>query len=121
MSLQKLNDDLVYEVFTKIIELLAHFSLHGSLDTTPTFDECSRELYELKRNDALFRAMEINDDEVRLAVVSCLYVVPMEELKRSDIGKIVNLLKKATSVDEGKTELVLATLFQILSNFIFEA
>ena len=65
--------------------------------------------------------MEINDDDVRLACVGCLYVVPMEELNPADLGKIVNLLKKATSVDEGKTELVLASLFQILSNFIFEA
>ena len=45
---------------------------------------CSR-LNEADREQALFKCLEIPNDDVRLAVVHCLYYVPIEEIDAEEI------------------------------------
>jgi hypothetical protein len=42
-------------------------------------------LDENHREDALFNCLAIPDDDVRLAVVECLFVVPLDELAYEEL------------------------------------
>jgi len=77
---------------------------------------CSR-LDEAHREDALLKALDVPNDNVRLAVVHCLYYVPIDELQAPEIDNLVKLLQPQ-NVGAGKTELVLSVIFNILSNLI---
>ena len=99
---------------------MQHFSLHGFLNTNEKFDEISEKLNDEGRDDALFRAMKIEDDDVKLAVVDCLYVVPMDEFEEREVADIVMLLRSCKDIESGETENVLATIFQLLTKFVLD-
>ena len=48
-------------------------------------DNVSARLNDNDREEALFKVLEIPDDDVRLAVVNCLYYVPIDELDSAEI------------------------------------
>ena len=64
--------------------------------------------------------MKIKNDKVKLAVVDCLYVVPMDEFREDEVAQIVNLLETCDDIDEGETENVLATIYQLLTKFVID-
>lgn len=115
-----MDDELVCTLFESIINLLQHFSLHGFLGTNERFDEISERLNELGRDGALFNAMKIQNDAVKLAVVDCIYVVPMDEFEEDEISGIVGLLETYDDIDEGDAESVLATIFHTLTKFVLD-
>ena len=53
------------------------------------------------------------NDDVKLAVVNCLFVVPLDELEIDEISKIVNIVSECQNIGAGKTELVLSTVYWI--------
>lgn len=59
--------------------------------------------------------MEIPNDEVKLAVVECLNNVPLSEFDTEEIATIIRLLGSYKNIGAGKTELVLAKIFWILT------
>lgn len=70
-----------------------------------------------QRDTALFNCLEIPNDEVRLAVVGCLFNVPLKELEPEEIGQLIRLMSQQ-NIGAGKTEIVLSTIFWILSKLI---
>lgn len=77
---------------------------------------CTR-LNGADREEALFRVLVIPNDDVRLAVVHCLYYVPINEIDGGEIDKLLKMMSPQ-NVGAGKTELVLAVVYNILSNLI---
>ena len=77
---------------------------------------CAR-LNASHREDALFRVLDVPNDEVKLAVVHCLYYVPIEEIDAQEIDQMLKLMSPQ-NIGAGKTELVLSVIFNILSNLI---
>ena len=53
------------------------------------------------------------DDNVKLAVVSCLFVVPLDELESDEITQITAIMSQCNNIGAGKTELVLSTVYWI--------
>jgi len=49
-------------------------------------------LNDANREMALFRCIEIPNDEVKLAVVSCLYYVPIDEIDAEEIDQLLKLM-----------------------------
>lgn len=70
-----------------------------------------------KRETALFKCLEIPNDDVRLVVVNCLYYVPLEQIAAEEIDQLLKLMTPQ-NIGAGKTELVLSVIFNILSNLI---
>ena len=54
---------------------------------------------------------------MKLAVVNCLYFVPIEQIDAEEMESLLKSLGPQ-NVGTGKTELVLAVIFNILSNII---
>mmetsp|Transcript_12897 Transcript_12897/g.16573 ORF Transcript_12897/g.16573 Transcript_12897/m.16573 type:complete len:81 (-) Transcript_12897:3575-3817(-) len=52
---------------------------------------CSR-LNAADREDALFKVLVVPNDDVRLAVVNCLYWVPIDEIDGSEIDKLLKMM-----------------------------
>lgn len=50
---------------------------------------------------------------MKLAVVSCLFVVPLDELESDEITQITAIMSQCNNIGAGKTELVLSTVYWI--------
>ena len=70
------------------------------------------------REEALFNCLRIPSDLVRLAVIKTLFFVPVSQLDRGELEKILEMAERQQNVGVGQTELVLSILFQILANVI---
>ena len=73
---------------------------------------------EHRREDALFNCLKIPADEVKLAVVNCLFVVPQDELDKNEIEQIINIMSTCNNISAGETELVLSTVYWICNKFV---
>ena len=58
------------------------------------------------------------DDKVRLAVVKCLSVVPLDQLDEQEIECLVKTISECINISSGETELVLANIYQICFQFL---
>lgn len=76
-------------------------------------DEICDWLNENGREAALFACLSVPDDNVKLAVVRCLFEVPTDNLDASEIGEICGIMEKCKNIGAGKTELVLSTVYWI--------
>ena len=52
----------------------------------------SKRLNDKDREEALFKCLKIPNDDVRLAVVDCLYYVPIEEIEAEEIDSLLKLM-----------------------------
>ena len=75
------------------------------------------QLNEANREVALFNCLEIPNDEVRLAVVECLFNVPLNEIDSEEIDQILRLLP-SQNVGAGKAEFVLAKIFDLFTKMV---
>jgi hypothetical protein len=64
---------------------------------------------------ALFNCLDVPSDDVKLAVVECLNNVSLSEFDNEEIALITRQLYQCKNIGAGKTELVLAKLFWILT------
>ena len=69
------------------------------------------------REEALFNCLTIPNDDVKLAVVDCLYYVPITQIEADEMDMLLKMISPQ-NVGAGKTELVLSVIFSILSNLI---
>mmetsp|Transcript_20800 Transcript_20800/g.32081 ORF Transcript_20800/g.32081 Transcript_20800/m.32081 type:complete len:82 (+) Transcript_20800:2471-2716(+) len=65
------------------------------------FDSISQSLNDNHREDALFNCLSIPDDNVRLAVVECLFVVPLDELEIGEIAQITKVMSTCNNIGAG--------------------
>lgn len=68
------------------------------------FNEISQALNDNQKNPrevALFNSLRIPDDNVRLAVVECLFVVPMDELEIDEIAQITAVMGTCNNIGAG--------------------
>lgn len=111
-NIKSTNNPIITSLFKSIVNLITHFCRNTESDNQ-LFSIVADNLNENSREEALFNSLVSQDEEVRLSVVKCLFVVPLEQLDSEEIEKIVEVIDKCTNISEGKTELVLSVLFWI--------
>ena len=115
-SLKNLEDELASELFISVINLITYFCREADNSDELgnfIFDTISESLNENGREDALFKCLAVPNDDVKLAVVKCLFVVPLDELDEPEIKQIVAIVGNCNNISSGKTELVLSTVYWI--------
>ena len=119
-SLKHLDDPIANDLFISIIELMEYFCLESERtdDQNHLFDEISQSLNQNHREEALFNCLAIPDDSVRLAVVRCLYVVPLDEFDSEEIERITSIVTTCNNIAAGETELILSTIYWICTKFV---
>lgn len=118
-SLKHLDDPIVNELFISIINLMRFFCLEAEQnEKNKLFDAISYSLNKNRREEGLFNCLGVPDDDVRLAVVKCLYVVPLDELERDEIDQVTAIMNNCSNIAAGKTELVLSVIYQICCKFV---
>lgn len=93
--MKHLDDPIVSELFISIINLMRFFCLEAENyeeNHNVLFDAVSYSLNQNNREAALFNCLNIPDDNVKLAVVSCLFVVPLDELESDEITQITAIM-----------------------------
>ena len=66
----------------------------------------------------MFNCLAIPDDDVKLAVVKCLFVVPVDDFSFPEIEQITKIMGTCSNIGAGQTELVLSTIYWILTKFV---
>ena len=111
-SLKHLDDPIVKELFVSIIKLIRFFCAEANDNkANDRFRAISDTLNDIERETALFKCLTVPDDDVKLAVVQCLFVVPLAQLDEKEIKTITGLLAKCNNIGAGRTELVISVIF----------
>ncbi len=122
--LQHLDDLVVHELFISIIQLINLFCEEADksekLGKETIFSVVSQSLNEASRENALFNCLQVPNDDVKLAVVECLNNVPLSDFDNEEISTIIRLLASCKNIGAGKTELVLAKIFWIITKLAKE-
>jgi hypothetical protein len=71
---------------------------------------------ELDREQALFDCLSIPNDDVKLAIVKCLFNVPTDLYEAEEILKLLRVMVQR-NVGAGKTEEVLSHIFWVFCKF----
>ena len=77
----------------------------------------SNALNDAGREEALFSILEVRNDDVRMAVVSALYVVDPGDFEPQNINDITKVLSSCKNIGAGKTEYVLSSIYWICTRF----
>ena len=85
------------------------------------FKQACDRMDEKEREDNLLCCLDIPNDDVKLAVVSCLSHVPLSQFDSTEIQKLLRHVEGSQNIGTGKTELVLAVIFHIFGNMVGDA
>ena len=118
-SLSAQEDPYISELFVSIINLM-HFICKCAISNNENelFEQFAEALDEAGREDVLFNCLAMSDDNVRLAVVKCLFVVPLDQFDETEIESIVKTISECTNISAGETELVLSTIYWICCKLV---
>lgn len=134
-TLEYNNDPIIHKLFIQIIRLITFFNkqmamitheekeaVNGNITMNQRklkgiYAAVAQRLNEAGREMALFRCIDIPDDDVKLTVVNCLFYVPISQIDAEEIDQLLKLMQPQ-NIGAGKTELVLSVIFNILSNMI---
>ena len=82
-----MDDPILIDLFISMIKLIKFVCLEATInDKNDLFDIISESLNGINREAALFNCLAIPDDNVRLACVECLFVVPLDEFDQEEIA-----------------------------------
>ena len=89
-----------------------------SITSASLFLDFAESLNSQGREEVLLNCLVIPVDKVRLAVVKCLCVVPIDQLDESEIEGILKTITNCTNINVGETELVMALVYQICCKLV---
>lgn len=72
----------------------------------------------MDREAILFNCLLIPDDLVKLAVIQCIFVVPLDEFEVDEISQFAKIVTSTHNVSKGKTELIIAVIFWIFCKLV---
>lgn len=81
-------------------------------------DIVSKELDEQERDRKLFNCLEIDNDDLRLAIVDILNSLPISQYNNVDVQALWSKVDNQQNVRTGKIELILGTIYIILSKIV---
>ena len=117
--MQLLCNDLVNELFISIINLVRYCCLEEQTnDQNSLFDQLSAHMNNMGRETVLFNCLMIPDDLVKLAVVQCIFVVPLDEFESDEISQLAKIISSTSNIGKGKTELIVAVIFWIFCKLV---
>jgi hypothetical protein len=118
-SMGHLNDPIMIQFFIRAINLIEFFCRQAVENKQNSlFAAIAESLNNNNRETALFNCLTVPDDGVRLAVVKCLFVVPIEQFDTEEINQICLILSKSVNISAGETEFVLSSIYWILTKFV---
>lgn len=118
-SLSHLSDPIVCELFIRIINLIEFFCRQAvENEQNNLFSAIAENLNNDNREAALFNCLMVPNDEVRLTVVRCLFVVPEDQLDSEELSQLCSITGSCTNIEAGQTELVLSTIYWILTKLV---
>lgn len=111
----------VHELFVNIVKLIAYFSENSISDVSSISGICleiATNLNSNNREQALFMALAVPNDDVRLAIVQCLLTIKISEIDTKELAKLVALLSSYNNLGAGKTELVISNIMMIMTKIV---
>ena len=119
-SLRTLHNRDMCDLLESVINLVSYYCEAASAKPHPsaTALQVSQRMNENDRETFLFDCILCPSDKVRLAVVDCLYHVPLSQLDEDETSKLVNMLNEQTNISAGETEVVIAKSFDLLTKMI---
>lgn len=133
IPLSKLSSPIIHKLFISIIKLISliceraaemeELSLKGAITSEQErlkglYDEYSEVLNSLQREELLLNCLDIQNDDIKLAVAKCLDNTKIKEIDSDELAHMVRILGGQKNLGIGKTEEILSLIFLILSKAI---
>lgn len=82
------------------------------------YDKVCDKMDGANREAALFNCLKIPSDDVKLAVVNCLYYVPVAQIDRTEYRELFSQMYKIENIGVGQIELVLSKIFMVFCKIL---
>ena len=110
---------IMHRLITVIVDIFTFYSLEANQNNAAAVT-ITKNLNDSKREMFLFACLNTPSDKVRLAVVRCLLEVPIDELDKSEINQLVEMLGSVSNITVGQTEEVIAGSFNLLTKICLD-
>jgi hypothetical protein len=119
-SLRTLHNKHMTDLIESVINIVSYYCEAAGKKPSPSpiALQVSQKMDEAEREKYLFDCILCPSDKVRLAVVDCLYHVPLSQLDEDETSKLVNMLNEQTNISAGETEVVIAKSFDLLTKMV---
>ena len=119
----EVRQEFIFDVLVSIINLISFFSKMNSLKNNPSYkviEAVNNKLNNAGREEFLFKGLELNNDRLRLAIMKCLYNVPLNQFSTDEVSKMVSLLTSFRNPTSGIIEIVLGKMILLLSKIVLD-
>jgi hypothetical protein len=82
--------------------------------------DCCNKLDAAGREEQLFSALEVPDDDLKVLVMECLLEVPISNLQAEEVQNIVNIVANCDNLSVGRTEEILGHTFSIMRRLVLD-
>jgi hypothetical protein len=113
------NDPAFVNLARAICKVIYYYTYHSCDDSDPEVKKiciftCDK-LNEMNRDVVLFKCLEIPNDKLKMIIVKILNAVNPEQYEEAEQKRLWSILKEHKNVGAGKNEIVIGTIFLILT------
>ena len=119
-TLRTLHNEYMCDLLVSVVDFIAYYCKAAVTTDSPVAMRVSKQMNDNDREEHLFNCILCPSDKVKLAVVNCLYHVPLSQLDEDETSKLVNMLNEQTNISAGETEKVIAMSFDLLSKMVLD-
>lgn len=111
-----LKDEDNPHVIAAWVAIVDHITFWVDPDVSES--DCANQVNEAmdmnKREDVLLSLLQVNSFSVKLAVMRCIRKVPLHQLDKEEMSRIIKLISDTRNMAAGKTEEVLQLVLEVL-------
>ena len=113
VPLMMLRNQQMMRAIGSVIAIIKVYSIRANAGDSEAMD-LSNKLDAAGREQVLFSALEVPDDDLKVTVMECLLEVPISNLQAQEVTNIVSIAADCDNLTVGRTEEILGHVFNIL-------
>ena len=119
MPLRLLRNKEMMAAISAVCRVIRCYCIRANEGDADAMDTCNK-LDAAGREQVLFKAFEVPDDDLKVVVMECLLEVPVSNLQAEEVQNIVQIIANCDNLTVGSTEVIIGNAFQILRKMVLD-
>ncbi len=119
VPLKLLRNRQMMDAISAVCCVVRCYCVRANEGDSDAMDTCNK-LDAAGREQVLFKAFEVPDDDLRVVVMECLLEVPVSNLQAEEVQNIVAIIANCDNLTVGRTEQIIGYAFQILRKLVVD-
>ena len=119
VPLRLLRNKEMMAAISAVCRVIRCYCIRANEGDADAMDTCNK-LDAAGREQVLFKAFEVPDDDLKVVVMECLLEVPVSNLQAEEVQNIVQIIANCDNLTVGSTEVIIGNAFQILRKMVLD-